>query len=168
MFTGALAVSHYGTPRTTTDIDVMVKIAPENACASLVPALKKAGLQANEKQIEAALKSDYRIATFKDNKTPLTLDMIFLDDKFEKKAGTILGLPTFFQTSEDLILTKLRMIKATIPREKALKDKDDIRAILTFTALNLDDVKRQAKKNDTSSILEALLADKTRKGRKRS
>jgi hypothetical protein len=168
MFTGALAASHYGTPRTTTDIDVIVKITTENVKTNLIPALKNAELQANEKQIEAALKSDYRIATFKDNKTSLTIDIILSDEKLEKKAGTILGLPTFYQKPEDLILAKLRMIKATVSKEKALKDKEDIRAILAFTKVNLDPIRTQAKKNGTTSILEALVADKTHEGTKHS
>ncbi len=51
------------------------------------------------------------------------------------KAGKILGMPTFYQKPEDLVLAKLRMIKATVPRERALKDVDDVRAILKLQRL---------------------------------
>ena len=61
------------------------------------------------------------------------------------KAGMIFGLPTFYQTPEELILAKLRMIKATIPRERALKDEDDIKAILKFTKVNINTIKKRAK-----------------------
>jgi len=52
--------------------------------------------------------------------------------RLEKKAGTILGLPTFYQTTEGLILAKLRMIKATIPERESLEDEDHVKAILRF------------------------------------
>ena len=35
------------------------------------------------------------------------MGIILSDRKLEKKAGTILGLPTFYQTLEELILAKL-------------------------------------------------------------
>jgi hypothetical protein len=168
MFTGALAASHYGTPRTTTDVDIIVKIARENVQTGLISALKDAKLQVDEKRIEVALKSDYRIVTFKDSKTPLTVDIILSDGKLEKKNGVILDLPTFYQTPEDLILSKLRMIKATVSREKALKDEEDIRAILRFTRVDLNAVKRHARKNGTTSILKALAANKPHKETKHS
>jgi len=59
---------------------------------------------------------------------------------------------------EDLILAKLRMIKATVPRERALKDEEDVKAILRFTKVDVKAVKKHAKKEDTLSIFETILA----------
>jgi hypothetical protein len=168
MFTGALAASHYGTPRTTMDVDVIIRATSENMQTDLVSALKKAGLRVNEHKIKAALKSDYRIATIKDGKSPLAVDIILSDEKLDKKAGSILGLPTFYQTPEDLILAKLRMIKVTVSKEKASKDKEDIKAILRFTKVNLAAIKRQARENSTLLILEAVVTDKTRRKKEAS
>jgi len=159
MFTGALAASYYGTPRTTMDVDIVVKVFPEGLQARLVSALKEAALQVDDKRIDAAFKSGFRIVTFNDTRSPFTVDIIFSRRKLEKKAGTILGLPTFYQTPEELILAKLRMIKATIPRERALKDEDDIKAILKFTKVNINTIKRQAQNDNTLSILETMTAD---------
>jgi len=157
MFTGALAASFYGVPRTTMDVDVLVKLATEGDRAKLVSALKQAGLRVDGKRIEAALRSRFRIATFKDGKSPYSVDVIFSREKtLEKRAGTIAGLPTFFQTPEGLILAKLRMIKATVPRERAQKDEDDVRAILRFIKVDVEAVKRQAKKNNTLPILKSI------------
>lgn len=75
------------------------------------------------------------------------------------KAGKILGMPTFYQKPEDLVLAKLRMIKATVPRERALKDVDDVRAILKFTKVDLEMVKKRAKQENTLSVLETILAE---------
>lgn len=42
MFTGALAASYYGSPRTTMDVGIIVKFAPEKT-KFLAAQLKKAG-----------------------------------------------------------------------------------------------------------------------------
>ncbi len=159
MFTGALAASFYSVPRTTSDADVVVEVSEEGSQAKLVLALRKAGLKAEESRIEAALRSDFRIATFRDAKTPFTVDIILSDGKLDKKAGIILGLPTFFQTPEELILAKLRMIKATVPRERSSKDEEDVKAILKFNKVDMGFIKRRARKNDTLSILETVRND---------
>jgi hypothetical protein len=159
VFTGALAASFYGVPRTTSDADVVVDISEEGSQTKLVLALRKAGLKTEENRICAALGSGFRIATFRGTKTPFTVDVILSDGKIEKKAGTVLDLPTFFQTPEELILAKLRMIKATVPRERASKDEDDIKAILKFNKVDMNAIKRRARKNGTLSILEALRTD---------
>jgi hypothetical protein len=159
VFTGALAASFYGVPRTTSDADVVVDISEEGSQTKLVLALRKAGLKTEENRINAALRSGFRIATFRDTKTPFTVDVILSDGKIEKKAGTVLGLPTFFQTPEELILAKLRMIKATVPRERASKDEEDVKAILMFSKVDMNVVKRRARKNNTLSILETIRMD---------
>lgn len=157
MVTGALAASYYGMPRTTMDIDIVVKGAQEDLQTHLVAPLRKAEIQVDERKINDASKSGFRIITLKDKKTPFTLDIILSDKKLEKKPGTILGLPTFYQTPEGLIISKLRMIKATIPKERALKDKDDVKAILRYTEVNMKDLKRRSRKENTFSILEELI-----------
>jgi len=157
MFTGALAASFYGVPRTTVDIDVVVEVSRKGHLSKLVSALRQAGLRVDEKKIDAALKSSYRIATFRDSKSPYSVDVIFSLGKLDKKAGTIAGLPTFYQTPEDLILAKLRMIKATVPRERALKDEEDIRAILKFTKVDVEAVKNRARRNGTLQTFESII-----------
>ena len=109
MFTGALAVSYYGRARTTVDVDVVVAVVGKGWRAKLVSGLKGAGLVVDDDRIDAALKSGYRVVTFEDGKSPLTVDVILSDVKLVRRAGSILGLPTFYQTPEDLILAKLRI-----------------------------------------------------------
>jgi len=156
MFTGALAVSYYGRARTTVDVDVVVAVVDKGWRTRLVSALERAGLVVDEKRIDAALKSGYRIVTFEDGKSPLTVDVILSDVKLVRRAGSILGLATFYQTPEELVLAKLRMIKATVPRERSLKDRDDVKAILEFTGVDVEAVRRQAERDGTLSIFESL------------
>ncbi len=157
MFTGGLAASFYGVPRTTTDVDVVVEVADGGLESRLVSALESACLVVDRREIVKALKSDYRIARFRDTKTSYCVDVIFSSGKIAKRAGTIAGLNTFFQAPEDLVLAKLRMIKATVPRERALKDVEDVRAILKFTEVDVGAVRKQARKNNTLSLFEAII-----------
>ncbi len=157
MITGALAASYYGTPRTTMDIDIVVKIAPRHLKTKIILPLRKAGFQINEKYVRKTLNSSYKIITVKNKKTPFTLDLIFSDKKLEKRAGTILGLPTFYQKPEDLILAKLRMVKATISREKASKDEEDVKAILKYTKVDMETLKKKAREEKTFTILKRLI-----------
>ncbi|MGD0204749.1 MAG: nucleotidyl transferase AbiEii/AbiGii toxin family protein [Candidatus Bathyarchaeia archaeon] len=156
-FTGALAVSFYGVPRTTTDVDVIIAVADETDLKrKITAALKQANLEVDERKIETALTSGYKIVTFKDKMTPYTVDIILSEAKLDKKSGKIGNLQTFIQSPEDLIAAKLRMIKATLPPERANKDKEDIKAILAFTKLNIIAIRKQAQKDKTLEILEAL------------
>jgi len=156
MFTGALAASFYGVPRTTVDVDV-VAVAEVSQRVRLVEALKGAGLVVGEGEVDRALESGYMIATFRDGKTAYSVDVIFSDKKLEKRAGTVAGLPTFYQAPEELILAKLRMIKATVPRQRALKDEEDVKAILRFTKVDVEFVKKKARKEGTLVVLEEIM-----------
>jgi len=156
MFTGAIAASYYGTPRTTIDVDIVVKVSEKNVQPLLLEPLRKADMLVDERKIKAALKSGYKIVTVKDKRTTLTVDVIFSDKKLTKKPGTVAGLPTFFQTPEELVLSKLRMIKVTTPRERTPKDKDDIKAILKHTKVNKKAIEKQAKRENTLAILREL------------
>jgi hypothetical protein len=159
MLTGALAASYYGTPRTTTDVDIIVKVNEEDIRAKVIPTLKKAGLLVKKDDIETALKSGYRIASLNDAESPFKLDLILSKEMLRKKAGSIFGLPTYYQRPEDLILAKMRMVKATVPRERALKDVEDAKSILKFTKVDIDAVRKGAQKDSTTEILDVLLKD---------
>lgn len=160
MFTGALAASYYGRPRTTMDADVVVRIlSGQKPRKRLVSALKDAGLKVEEGKIDAAFESGFKIATFKDNRSPFTLDAILSTKKLAKRSGTILGLSTFYQTPEGLILAKLRMIKATISRERASKDVEDVKAILRFTKVDVNFLKKEGARDNTLSILLDILKE---------
>jgi len=89
------------------------------------------------------------------------LTSYFSERKLLKRAGTIGGIQTFFQTPEDLISAKLQRIKATLSEERVLKDKEDVRAILKFTDVNVEAVRKKAKRETTMVMLEALMAEQS-------
>jgi hypothetical protein len=157
MFTGAVAASYYGTPRTTMDVDIVVKVASEGSRSLLLKPLRAAEIRVDEDKMLEAFRSGYRIVTLKDQKTHYTLDIILSDKKLEKRSGTIAGLPSFIQTPEDLVLSKLRMIKSTISREKSQKDRDDVKAILSYTKVEAKLLKKRAKRENTLVTLDELM-----------
>ncbi len=157
-FTGALAASFYGVPRTTTDVDVMIAVAKNpDFKTKLSGALRFANVKVEEHTIDEALESGYNIATFKAGDAPYTVDVIFSNMKLEKQEGIVAGLKTFLQTPEGLILAKLRMVKATVPRERALKDVEDVRAILNFAKVDVASVERRAKTDGTLDVWKSIV-----------
>lgn len=117
---------------------------------NLAAALRKASILVDEAKIRRVFNSGFRIITLKDEKTPFTLDILLSDKKLEKKPGKRSGLPTFYQTPEGLVLSKLRMIKVTILEEKTLKDKEDIKAILKYTEVDLKNHQKTSPKRKHS------------------
>jgi hypothetical protein len=154
-FTGALAASFYGVPRTTADIDILIAVAQKDVKNRLASAFRLAGLDVEEKRIDDAIVSGYKIITFKRKTSPYKVDVI-LTDQLRKSGGTIAGVDTFLQAPEDLVNAKLRMIKATIEEERTMKDEDDVRAILRFTDVDKKIIQEQAKKDKTLAIWKRL------------
>jgi hypothetical protein len=44
-----------------------------------------------------------------------------------------------------------------VPRERALKDEEDVKAILRFTQVDVDVVRKRAKMDSTLSIFESIV-----------
>ena len=159
MLTGALASSYYGRPRTTLDMDVVVAFRQKDL-ATLARVLTKAKLKVHEERLQAAWQSDYRIATIEDKKSPHSLDIVFTDQKLERKAGRILGVSTYYQSAESLILTKLRMLKVTLRAERAVTDREDIKAVLETTEISLKTLRKRARAESTVKILDDLISSR--------
>lgn len=156
-FTGALAISYYGVPRTTSDIDVMVEVGNRMDVGDKVAAaLGNAGLRVDKRKIDDALSSGFKIATFKDRQSQYSLDVIFFEGKIQKRSGQVAGLETYLQSPEGLIAAKMRMIKVTLSPERAAKDRKDISAVLKFTKVDLSTVKTLSEKDGTFSVFESL------------
>jgi len=160
---GAVAGSYYGIPRTTLDADFVVQISPRDTYR-FFRGIEEAGVKADIQKIRRQLESGYNIITVTDKLSPHTADLILVRSPIERKRGTVQGVKTYFQSPESLILAKLRMIKATVPRERSQKDRDDIKAIIANTRFNKRKILNQARKDSTIEIFrEILLSEQTRK-----
>ena len=149
-------MSFYGSPRTTSDVDIMIAISGDPKVIEVADALQCAGLEMEVRKLNEAITSGYNIATFRDRKSPYSVDVIITRGGLDKRPGVVVGLCTYLQKPEALILAKLRMIKATLPRERAVKDEEDIRGILTFTKVDMESVKRMVEREGTLDILQRI------------
>lgn len=156
MFTGAIASSYYGVPRTTMDVDIIVTVSGMDHDI-LVSALREIRLNVSVHDFQNALESGYKIVSVDDQLTPFTVDFILLECSLEKIPCTLFDEPTFLQTAENLVRSKLRMIKSTFDREKSAKDREDVRAIIRYSGLNMSRVRDYAARDNTVDVLESLI-----------
>jgi hypothetical protein len=119
--------------------------------------MEEAGVKADIRKVRRQLESGYNIITVTDRLSPYTADLILVKSPIDRRKGTVQGVKTYFQSPESLILAKLRMIKATIPRERSQKDKEDIQAILANTRVSKRKVLDQARRQSTIEILRGIL-----------
>jgi hypothetical protein len=152
-----VAASYYGIPRTTLDADFVVHISPRET-NRFFHGMEEAGVKADIRKVRRQLESGYNIITVTDRLSPYTADLILVKSPPERKRGTVQGVRTYFQSPESLILAKLRMVKATVPRERSLKDRDDIRAILANTRVSKRKVLDRARREGTIEILREILS----------
>lgn len=113
-------------------------------------------MKADPVKIRHQLKTGYNVVSFVDTRSPYRADFIFEKGRLKRRKGSLIGLDTFYQPPEQLILAKLRMIKATLAPEKSLKDKNDIVEILAHTKVNIQSIRRIAKKETTLETLTLL------------
>ena len=159
--TGALAASYYGTPRTTADIDILLQFSATNR-DRLLRILEEMGLKVNRTRIKRQLDAGYNVVTLHDKHSPQQADFIIQPKgRLVRQEGTFLGLKAYYQTPESLILAKLRMIKATRPRERSIKDREDIKAILQNTKVNVPKIIKGARKETTLEIARTLVPYKS-------
>ena len=153
--TGAAAASYYGSPRTTADVDFILRISMRSL-PKFTAMLRDTGLKFDTAKIRRQLKTGYNIISLPDKTSPYSADFIVQTDRIPRRKGTLLGLPVYYQTPETLILAKLRMIKATLPRDRSIKDKNDIVAILAHTRINMRAIERSARKASTIEIFNEI------------
>jgi hypothetical protein len=163
-----MAASYYGRPRTTIDIDFIIQVSTSDL-DELLNHLARFGLKINRTRIKRQLNSGYNIISLEDRRSPYRVDLIIeTEGKLERRPGRALGLRSYYHPPELLILSKLRMIKATVPRERSQKDMEDIRAILANTKVNKRKILRQARKEGTITIFREIFqpAQTQRKGKR--
>jgi hypothetical protein len=112
----------------------------------------------DKKRIKDQLASGYNIVSLEHSRAPYPVDLIVQPEgRLKRRPGTALGLRSYYQPPELLILSKLRMIKATRPAERSYKDREDVKHILTNTRVNKRKILAQARKQGTISIFAEIL-----------
>src|SRR6266702_5422109 len=152
-----MAASYYGVPRTTSDVDFIVQVSFEDL-DKFLDKLAQGGLLVDKTVIKLQLASGYNIVSLLHARFPFQADLIFqTEGRLERRPGTALGLRAYYQPPELLILSKLRMIKATRPAERSFKDREDIRQILANIKISRRKLLRLAQEQSTEAILKETL-----------
>ncbi len=107
--TGAAAVGYYGIPRSSMDIDVVVRGNLSDAqIETLVAALSRNGFGTSKDEIHRAVTgSGVKFQAFDDKTGFLRVD-VFLEKSFGRVADRIDGLRVWFRTFEELVAKKIQ------------------------------------------------------------
>ncbi|TMI13187.1 hypothetical protein E6H35_08270 [Candidatus Bathyarchaeota archaeon] len=154
-----MAASYYGVPRTTSDVDFIVQVSIDDL-DKFLDKLARGGLIVEKTIIKLQLASGYNIISLQHQHFPYQVDLIIqTEGRLERRSGTALGLRSYYQPPEQLILSKLRMIKATRPVERSFKDREDIREILANTRVNRRKILKLAQQQSTVEIAREILRE---------
>jgi hypothetical protein len=154
-----MAASYYGVPRTTADVDFIVQVSIDEL-DNFFDKLALGGLLIDKKRVKTQLASGYNIVSLKHTRFPYQVDLIIQTaGRLERRRGTALGLRSYYQPPEQLVLSKLRMIKATRPAERSFKDREDVKQILANTNVNKRKIRELARKQGTEKIFGDILGE---------
>jgi len=162
--TGGFAISVWGNPRSTADIDIVVELMEKNIrpLTKRVLSIDK-NFYVDEEMVKDAVvhKSEFN---FIDPDSGLKVDFFVMDNtpynKLKIKRAILrdlYGAKAFFVSPEDLILSKLIWSKETYSQ----KQHDDIKTVLRNSKIKLDFkyLKTWAEKHGTIDILNQLIKE---------
>ncbi len=107
--TGAVAVGYYGIPRSSMDIDVVMKGNLSDAqIEALAAALSRNGFATSKDELHRAVTGgEVKFQAFDDKTGFLRVD-VFLENSFGRVADRIDGLKVWFRTFEELVAKKIQ------------------------------------------------------------
>jgi len=157
MITGGIAVSFWGLPRTTHDLDIVIKIKEKDK-EKIIEAFKKE-FYISERAVTEAIRNQstfnlihYRSGLKIDFWMAKETDFGNLEFRRRKKRKTF-GKKIYFISPEDLILEKLLWFKES----QSTRHLEDIEGILKISKVNIDYIKKWAKKHSTIEIFDKIL-----------
>jgi hypothetical protein len=139
MLTGSFASVHYGAPRATQDIDIVIEAEPE-VLKSFVQSLGKDDFYAD---VDTALEAQRRETMFNviDRMTGWKIDLIirksraFSKEEFRRRCSVDLeGIRIFIASAEDIVIAKLEWAK----HGKSQRQIEDVATILRLRKDALD------------------------------
>jgi len=139
-------------------VDFIVEVKPRDY-RRILSVAERAGLGIDRQRVLAGLKAGFNLIQLRDKSSPYQADFILQEGRLERRQGSLLGLKTYYQTPERLVLAKLRMVKATRPLERSLKDREDVQAIIRDTQVDRRRIARLARSESTLEIFRELLKE---------
>lgn len=157
MVSGGMAVSFWGFPRTTHDIDIVIE-AQEKDKNKIIRLFEK-DFYISDVAVEEAIKNRFTFNII-DNKSGLKIDFWLLKrdafgkSEFQRKLKKrMFGEDIFIISPEDLILCKLIGFEET----KSSRRLQDAKSILQTSRVDMDYIKAWAERQGTTGILKELL-----------
>lgn len=157
--TGGVAVSVWGRPRFTADIDIVVELITQNISPLAKSLLKiDKDVYVSEEAMKDALEREGEF-NFIHPQSRLKVDFWIVKDNFEKlkiKRGVSqkIGKQKIkFISPEDLILSKLLWYKESF----STRHLEDIESVMKISKLDLKYIKNWAEKQSTIKILEEVI-----------
>jgi hypothetical protein len=164
MLTGSMASNYWGVPRTTHDLDFVVRF-PLTDVPSIVAAFQ-ADFFIHEPSVRAAFEPPFQFNAI-DTRSALKIDFWLLgEDPFEQEVFvrrtplTLFGTPAWIATAEDVILHKLYWHSIT-PSDRQLHDAAGVAAVQAGL-LHVSYLRRWAGHLSVSTLLEDVLAGRIR------
>ncbi|MEK7124465.1 MAG: nucleotidyl transferase AbiEii/AbiGii toxin family protein [Patescibacteria group bacterium] len=159
VITGGMAVSVWGRPRSTADIDIIIELLPLNIGLLSKKLLKvDKDIYISEDAIKEALERKGEF-NFIHPQSGLKVDFWIVKDSFNRNElkravpQEFEGYKVNFVSPEDLILSKLLWFKES----NSTKQLEDIKSVLDITKIDLDYIKKWAVKQNTIKELNNLL-----------
>lgn len=159
VITGGMAVSVWGRPRSTADIDIVVELMQKNisTLAKKLLSLDK-DVYVSEDAIKEALelKGEFN---FIHPQSQLKVDFWIVKDAFNKQEiqralpQSFEGYDIQFVSPEDLILSKLLWYKDS----NSTRQLEDIQSVLAISKIDLKYIKNWAERQGTLGILKKLI-----------
>jgi hypothetical protein len=160
MLTGSMASNYWGVPRTTHDLDFVVRFGRADVPSILAAFQPDYFLQ--EQSVRAAFEPPFQFNAL-DTRSALKIDFWLLrEDPFEQEmfarriSVTLFGTPAWIATAEDVILHKLYWHSLT-PSDRQLLDAAGVAAVQD-TLLDAAYLRRWAQRLSMSALLDDLLA----------
>lgn len=159
MLTGGMAVSYWGLPRTTHDIDIVIEAKKEDK--EKIVNLFKRDFYISPEAVEEGIKNRFTFNIIH-YKTGLKVDFwlvkkdSFGNSEFKRRLKRkIFNKEIFIISPEDLILSKLLGYKET----KSDRRLEDAKSILKISKADLNYIKNWAERQSTIKILEKILKE---------
>lgn len=161
MVTGALAVSYYGIPRSTKDVDLVISVEATNAIGRVIARLETLIEFGAQVQFDTLTWGRRHIGRPREG-FPFQVELFelfddpFVQAQFRRKQRLFspqLNRSTWLPTPEDVVVQKLRW-----GRNKDLDDARDVLAVQGPETLDMDYIEQWCADHGTTARLHAALA----------